>query len=274
MHRNFAELLRMTDVFSFTEGKSPLLISIPHDGRELMPGMAERMTKSGRALPDTDWFVRDLYALAAETGTTTIAANFSRYVVDLNRPADDAALYAGQLSTGLCPVRTFGAEDIYKSGETVSADERQIRLDQYWRPYHDRISSTLRKLREKFGYALIWDAHSIASEVPLLFPGVLTDLNIGTNGGASCAAHLESVVLRAAISSGYSCVLNGRFRGGFITRHYGNPANGIHAIQLELSQRCYMDENDLSYDAGLAVRVGETIRNMLSAFTTAAEEAR
>lgn len=262
----------MTDVFSYTEGSIPLLISIPHDGRALMPGQARRMTKEGQAIPDTDWFVRDLYAFTAELGSSVIAANYSRYVVDLNRPADDAALYEGQVSTGLCPLKTFDGKAIYLDGEAITSIEQNERIDQYWRPYHDKIATALSDLRDEYGFALLWDAHSIASEVPALFPGILTDLNIGTNGGDSCRASCELSVMRVAEASDYSSVLNGRFKGGYITRHYGNPATNIHAIQLELSQRCYMDEYNSNYDAGLAVRVGETIRNMLIAYIQAVKE--
>jgi N-formylglutamate deformylase len=262
----------MTDVFSFSDGDSPLLISIPHDGRALIPGQEGRMTEAGRAIPDTDWFVRELYDFASEIGASVIAANYSRYVVDLNRPADDTAMYAGQVSTGLCPLKTFSGDEIYGDGENVSADEQQDRVARYWRPYHDKISSTLDELKNEHGTALLWDAHSIASEVPLLFPGVLTDLNIGTNGGESCAKPLESAVIDVADASDYSAVLNGRFKGGYITRHYGDPDKGVHAIQLELSQRRYMNEKKLSYDAGPAVRVGNTIRTMLTAFIEAAVE--
>ena len=262
----------MTDVFSFSAGDSPLLISIPHDGRELMPGQEGRMTEVGRAIPDTDWFVRELYDFASEIGASVVAANYSRYVVDLNRPADDAALYAGQVSTGLCPLKTFAGEEIYVDGEHVSVDEQRDRVARYWRPYHDKISSTLDERKNEHGVALLWDAHSIASEVPLLFPGVLTDLNIGTNGGQSCAKPLESAVMNVADAADYSAVSNGRFKGGYITRNYGDPENSVHAIQLELSQRRYMNEKELSYDADPAVKVGNTIKAMLTAFIEAAVE--
>lgn len=262
----------MTDVFSFKPGTTPLLISIPHDGRKLMPGQDERMTTHGKAIPDTDWFVKDLYAFASDLGASIIAANYSRYVVDLNRPATDDQLYAGQVSTGLCPLQTFAGDDIYVAGEIVSAVEQAERVQQYWRPYHDEIRATIGRLKCEFGYALLWDAHSIASEVPRLFPGVLTDLNIGTNGGASCSEACESAVMEAARISEYSSVLNGRFRGGFITRHYGDPEQGVHAIQLELSQRCYMIQKELSYDAGLAIKAADVIRQMLTTFTTSARD--
>lgn len=262
----------MTEVYSHTVGKLPLLITIPHDGRELMPGQAARMTTVGLALPDTDWFVNYLYEFAVDLGANVVAANYSRYVVDLNRPADDAALYPGQVSTGLCPLLTFAGEDIYLQGESVGSVERKERTAQYWQPYHDGISSALDQLRGEHGYALLWDAHSIASEVPLLFPGVLNDINIGSNSGESCAAHCESAVMRVAEKSDYSAVLNGRFRGGYTTRHYGDPENGVNALQLELSQQCYMNESELRYDAKLARTVSATIEDMLNAFVKAARE--
>ena len=263
----------MTEVYSFTDGDVPLLISIPHDGRALMPGQDDRMTEAGRALPDTDWFVRDLYAFAAGLGACVIGANYSRYVIDLNRPADDVALYEGQVSTGLCPLKTFAGQAIYLEGETITATEQQDRVDRYWRPYHDKIAAVLNDLRRDNGFALLWDAHSIAAEVPALFAGVLPDLNIGTDGGNSCGVAIESSVMSIAAASEYSSVANGRFRGGFITRHFGKPENNIHAIQLELSQRCYMDEIQLSYHAELAAEVGATISTMLMAYLQAGKAA-
>jgi N-formylglutamate amidohydrolase len=260
----------MTDVFDFHEGSSPLLVSIPHDGRLLAPGQAERMTDAGRALPDTDWHVRKLYSFAAELGASVIAANYSRYVVDLNRPPSDDALYENQVATGLCPQTTFAGQDIYRDGEAPGEKERQERVRQYWQPYHDRVSETLDQIRGRSGYALLWDAHSIASEVPLLFDGMLPDLNIGTNDDLSCPANITAVVSDTAEASPYSTVTNGRFRGGHITRYYGAPENGIYAVQLELTQHNYMDEKNLGYDAVRAVRIGETIKNLLQAFMAAA----
>lgn len=260
----------MSDVFDFHAGSSPLLVSIPHDGRRLAPGQAERMTDIGNALPDTDWHVRELYSFAAELGASVIAANYSRYVVDLNRPVSDEALYENQVVTGLCPQKTFSGDDIYRDGQGVSEDEQASRVTSFWKPYHEQISETLEKLQEEFGYALLWDAHSIPGEVPVLFDGVLPDLNIGTNGGLSCAANFTAAVASVAEASSYSSVVDGRFRGGYITRNYGEPANGVHAIQLELTQRNYMDENELNYDAGRASGLVETIRIMLQTFESAA----
>lgn len=262
----------MSEVFDFVAGDSPLLVSIPHDGRELAPGMAARMTKAGRALPDTDWHVRRLYDFVAELGASVIAANYSRYVVDLNRPADDAALYPGQLSTGLCPTITFAGEPIYADDVPPGADERRERIDAYWRPYHEKLRAELDGLVARFGYALLWDAHSIRTEVPALFDGSLPDLNIGTNGGRSCAGNIEAAVGNAAAATAFTSVINGRFQGGFITRHFGDPAAGIHAIQLELAQRNYMDEDGLEYNAPAADRLRQAIREMLQAFTETARK--
>ncbi|MCH8302178.1 MAG: N-formylglutamate deformylase [Proteobacteria bacterium] len=260
----------MTDVFDFREGSSPLLVSIPHDGRTLLPGQAECMTDAGRALPDTDWHVRELYSFVEDLGASVIAANYSRYVIDLNRPPSDASLYENQLATGLCPRQTFAGQDIYLDGESVSSREQETRVQAYWQPYHDRIFETLNQLKDQFGYALLWDAHSIAGEVPLLFDGVLPDLNIGTNGGASCATEITAAVAAAAQASPYSSVTNGRFRGGHITRSYGAPEDGVHAMQLELTQQNYMDQKNLSYDAERAVGLVDTIKSMLHAFETSA----
>ncbi len=260
----------MSDVFDFREGNSALLVSIPHDGRKLAPGQAGRMTATGKELQDTDWHVRELYSFVEDVGASVIAANYSRYVVDLNRPPSDASLYENQLATGLCPRKTFAGQDIYLDGDSVSSEEQETRVQTYWQPYHDRIFETLNRLRDQFGYALLWDAHSIAGEVPLLFDGVLPDLNIGTNGGASCAAEITVAVSAAAQASRYSSVTNGRFRGGHITRSYGAPEDGVHALQLELTQQNYMDQKNLSYDAERAAGLVDTIRSMLHAFETSA----
>lgn len=260
----------MTRVFDFAKGSTPLLISVPHDGRCLAAGQAERMTGIGRALPDTDWHVRDLYSFAHEMGASVIAANFSRYVVDLNRPSTDESLYANQVATGLCPRKTFAGEDIYLDGQAVDEQERCDRVVSYWRPYHVAIAEALNEIKSRHGYALLWDAHSIPARVPLLFDGVLPDLNIGTNGGASCADGLTQAVADVAAGSNYSSVVNGRFRGGHITRHFGAPEDGVHAVQLELTQQNYMDEKNLRYDADRAAKLADTIQSMLQVYIDAA----
>ncbi|MDH5455177.1 MAG: N-formylglutamate deformylase [Gammaproteobacteria bacterium] len=256
----------MIGVFNFYEGTSPLLISVPHDGIHVPPDIRSRMTAAGSMLPDTDWHVAELYSFARELGASMLVANYSRYVVDLNRAATDDVLYPGQVATGLCPVQTFAGEDIY-AGSALSGDEIGERVATYWQPYHDALQGTLAQLRERHGYALLWDAHSIASVVPRLFDGELPELNIGTNGGRSCAAIREARVADAAAASPYSHVVNGRFQGGYITRHYGVPASGVHAMQLEIAQRVYLDEATTNFDARKASRLRDTLRAMLDAFT-------
>lgn len=257
----------MTDVFDFDVGTAPILVSIPHDGRELAPGLADRMTGAARTLPDTDWHVRRLYEFANDIGASIVAARYSRYVVDLNRPADDAALYAGQVSTGLCPLLTFDGLPIYDSA--LESDEIAQRIETYWRPYHAQIGSELDRLVAHYGQVILWDAHSIASRVPRLFDGELPALNIGTNGGASCHAAVASATSQAAAATGYSSVLNGRFRGGYITREYGNPDRGVHAIQLELAQKHYMDEKTFAWDAAKGAELSAAIRLMIESAVAA-----
>lgn len=262
----------MTDVYSFVAGESPLLVSIPHDGRALAPGMAERISDEARELPDTDWHVARLYGFVESMGASVLSANYSRYVVDLNRAPSDDRLYAGQMSTGLCPIKTFAGQAIYRDGEIPGHDERLSRVDSYWRPYHDKLDVELNRLREAHGFALLWDAHSIAAEVPALFDGQLPDLNIGTFDGKSCAAAPQEAVYAVAAGSQFSSVLNGRFKGGYITRHYGNPSERIHAIQLELSQSCYLQGPGAAYLDSAAAEVAMLIESMLSTFMKAASK--
>ncbi|MGH8168589.1 MAG: N-formylglutamate deformylase [Woeseiaceae bacterium] len=256
----------MTITFSRHQGTSPLVISIPHDGRRLPPRIAARMSEAGQALPDTDWYVRKLYDFAKLSGATVNAAKYSRYVVDLNRPADDGALYEGRASSGLCPLKTFAGKAIYKEGETVSERQKKRRVARYWEPYHAELADSLAHMKEQFGYALLWEAHSIRGTLPLLFEGELPDLNIGTNDGQSCPGTIEDAVVKVAAASPYSLAVNGRFKGGFITRHYGKPENDVFAIQLELAQRSYMNETTLRYDAKRAATLSNTLGEMLTAF--------
>lgn len=259
----------MIDVYSTHEGDLPLLISVPHDGCHIPAGIRQRMTPAGLALPDTDWHVAQLYDFARDIGASLQVANYSRYVVDLNRSANDGVLYPGQLVTGVCPLQTFSGEDIYAAG-VVDESERKQRIADYWQPYHARLEETLGSMRERLGYALLWDAHSIPSVVPRLFEGELPHLNIGTFGGKSCAPRIEAAVVDTAEASSYSTVVNGRFSGGHITRHYGNPDNAVHALQLEIAQRSYMDEKTRVFDAEKATRLRQTLGRLLRAFLAAA----
>lgn len=261
----------MSKIYSFRAGDSPLLISVPHDGWQIPAEVVQYMSNAGRSIPDTDWHVAQLYDFASERGASMLVAHYSRYVVDLNRPADDAALYPGQLVTGLCPLQTFAGRDIYL--DPIDIDQA-ARVDTYWRPYHDRLQQSLTELRERHGYALLWDAHSIASRVPRLFDGELPALNIGSWDGRSCDASLAAAVTAAADASDYDTVLNGRFKGGYTTRHYGAPGNGVHALQLELAQRTYMHEVTLDYDREKAAKLRATLNVMLDAYEEAARRFR
>ncbi|MDJ0699331.1 MAG: N-formylglutamate deformylase [Woeseiaceae bacterium] len=257
----------MSDVYRIYEGSSPLLVSVPHDGRDIPAAIARHMTAAGKAIPDTDWHVAKLYDFVRDTGASLLVANVSRYVIDLNRSENDDVLYPGQLVTGLCPVRTFAGEHIYGGQYQPDDKEKADRIARYWRPYHDRIRAALGRLVELHGYALLWDAHSIPSRVPTIFEGELPVLNVGTNDGRSCDPALQEQVAEVAAASGLESVVNGRFKGGYITRHYGAPKNDVHAIQLEIAQRAYMDETSGRYVADSAARLQKTLAAMLDAFT-------
>ena len=254
------------DVFTLHRGTEPLLLSLPHDGSEIPPSLAARMTGSARAAPDTDWHVSRLYAFARELGASLLVPRFSRYVVDLNRPPDDASLYPGRNTTGLCPATEFSGDPVYREGCEPDRSEVQARVDTYWRPYHQALRSELSRMRAEHGRAVLWEGHSIRGEVPFLFEGRLPDLNLGTAGGASCTPALQSRLEAVlAAQDDYDWVANGRFKGGYITRRYGDPAAGVQAVQMETSQRTYMDEASLQYDPGKAARLQPLLRRLLEA---------
>lgn len=256
----------MISIFNFHEGEAPLLVSVPHDGRLIPDGQRARMTDAGLAIPDTDWHVAQLYGFAAELGASLLVARHSRYVVDLNRPPDDESLYEGRVATGLCPRYTFAGEPLYHDDAPVQQAEVATRTERYWRPYHERLVMALDAIRARHGCAFLWDAHSIPSRVPRLFDGELPVLNLGNFDGVSCDPGLARELHGIASASPYDSVLNGRFKGGYITRHYGDPANGVQAMQLELAQRAYMDEVSRQFDASLASKLRHTLRALLVAF--------
>ena len=252
------------------EGSTPLLISVPHDGRYLPDFIEQRMTPAGRDIPDTDWHVAKLYDFAGELGASMLVANYSRYVVDLNRPSDDAALYEGQVATGICPRQTFAGDDIYVDGEIIDSNEQAERVHSFWQPYHSYIEAKLFALRQEFGYALLWDAHSIPSLVPRLFDGKLPIFNIGTDDTKSCSTTIANDVFNVATSSDYATVMNDRFKGGIITRNHGDPENNVHAVQLEIAQRAYMDETTRDYDDTKAEKLRATLSAMIETFSASA----
>ena len=254
----------MENVFSFKQGTVPLLISMPHAGLNLTPTVEAGLVPEATGLPDTDWHIPRLYDFAEEMGASLLAAEYSRFVIDLNRPSDDKPMYVGA-TTGLFPSILFEGDPLFKEGQTPSAEERATYLQKIWGPYHRQLQEELQRLRDQFGYALLWDAHSIRAQIPHLFEGQLPDFNLGTFNGASCdpslAAELEAV---CAGASGITHVLNGRFKGGHITRHYGDPSQNIHAVQLELVQRAYMEEvPPFKYREDLAAPTREVIKGLL-----------
>jgi N-formylglutamate deformylase len=260
------------DPFTFRAGATPLLVSMPHVGTYLPPDLAARMTRDARILPDTDWHLERLYDFLDALGASVLVATHSRYVVDLNRPPDNASLYPGQDTTGLVPVDTFARAAVYRDGAVPDDAEVALRVERFWRPYHAQLGRELDRLRVAHGYALLWDAHSIASRVPRFFAGRLPDLNLGTAGGRSCAPGIiERVAEIAQRAAGYTAVLNGRFKGGYITRRYGQPNARVHAIQLELAEITYMDEAPpFAFDPARAARLRPVLRAMLERMLVAA----
>lgn len=257
-----------TDIPAFTlhRGTRPMLVSMPHVGTHLPASVSERLTAEARTVPDTDWHLERLYDFARELGASILVATHSRYVVDLNRPPDNANLYPGQDTTGLCPVDTFDKTPIYADGSSLPGDDEiAARREAIWRPYHTALADELARLRAAHGTVALWDAHSIRSVLPRFFEGKLTDFNLGTANGASCDAVLAKQLLDiAGALPGYTSVLNGRFKGGYITRQYGAPAQGVQAVQLELTQSAYMSESfPFAYDEARATRIQPTLKTML-----------
>jgi len=225
--------------FHFHQGSGPLLVSMPHVGLEIPDDIKENMTAVARSMIDTDWYIDRLYNFLHDMDVSILSAKYSRYVIDLNRGTDGESLYPGKKVPGLCPLQSFDGEPLYKEG--YKPDE-QTRIEKYWQPYHDKISSELCRIKQKHGRAMLWDAHSIKSHVPAFFDGRLPDLNLGTGNGISAHHSLVEKLDQIIKLSPYSSALNGRFKGGYITRNYGGPKNNIDAIQLEISQITYMDE--------------------------------
>jgi N-formylglutamate deformylase len=250
--------------FEFKAGSLPILVSMPHAGADIPDDIAAQLAPCALARADTDWHLPELYGFLAEMGASTIAARWSRYVIDLNRPPEDTNLYPGMDTTGLCPVDTFGRERLYLPGLAPSEAEIARRLELYWRPYHQQLRTELDRLLALHGRVVLWDAHSIASVVPRFFEGRLPDLNFGTANGASCDPSLTEAVV-AQVPRRYSVAVNGRFKGGYITRRYGQPASNVHAIQLEMCQCLYMDEAaPFAYRPDLAAEVQPGLRDMIA----------
>jgi N-formylglutamate deformylase len=255
-----------SDVVTLTCGSVPLLVSMPHIGTHIPQALQAQYVPQALAVEDTDWHLQRLYHFVGEMGASVLVPQTSRYVIDLNRPPDDAPMYPGASNTELCPTRFFTGEPLYLPGCAPDATERARRRDVYWQPYHAALVGELARLKALHGYALLWDAHSIRSQIPWLFEGRLPDLSIGTASGASANARITDAVMQACAEyPQVSSVANGRFKGGYITRHYGQPGNRVHAVQLEMCQSLYMQEvAPYTYDEVLATRIQPVLRHMVA----------
>jgi len=232
------------DTHVILQGDSPLVVSFPHSGLKLSEGLDECLTPQALGLPDTDWHVPQLYDFLDEMGASRIYAKYSRYVVDLNRDPSGVSLYPGQATTGLIPTDMFDGAAIYLNDQMPDKTEIEQRRVDFHAPYHQALSEMLNETKARHGYAVLWDAHSIISHVPRLFDGALPDLNLGTNSGQSCADSIEAVATKTLQAhTAFKTITNGRFKGGWITRHYGQPDQHIHALQMEIAQSAYMDES-------------------------------
>ncbi|MBL4666733.1 MAG: N-formylglutamate deformylase [Sneathiella sp.] len=247
------------------EGSSPIILAFPHGGTEVPANIWENLNENGRKLADTDWHIHRLYdgLLGA---ATTVQATFHRYVVDANRDPAGGSLYPGQNTTGLCPETDFDGLPIWKDGFKIDQSEIEKRKDQFHSPYHRALSRQIERVKNQHGIAVLYDCHSIRSKIPYLFDDVLPDFNMGTNSGTSCDPKFEqSVVENCQAAEEYSSVLNGRFKGGWTTRHYANPAQNIHAVQMELALSAYASEtHPWAYDIELAEKLRKHLKVILS----------
>ncbi|HET9206326.1 MAG TPA: N-formylglutamate deformylase [Burkholderiaceae bacterium] len=233
----------MSDVYTLHRGTQPLLVSVPHVGRELPPDQQPRYVERAFQFEDADWHLDELYGFVKALGASLLVPRYSRFLIDLNRPPENAPMYPGVNNTELCPTRFFTGDPLYRTGMAPDAGEIARRVQAYWQPYHDAVQAELQRLHAAHGHAVLFDGHSIKSELPWLFDGKLPDLNLGTASGASCAPTLRAALNRVLDAQAhYTHVTDGRFKGGHITRHYGRPDKGMHAVQLEMCWSCYMAE--------------------------------
>lgn len=251
-------------LFNLEKGSLPLLVSVPHCGTCIPESIRARLTPEAQRQPDADWHLDRLYAFVREMGGSLLTATHSRYVIDLNRPPNDESLYPGQTTTGLCPRETFRGNPVYMTDEVVDSTEMSERRRIYWDPYHDALKDELARLRQVHEHVLLWEAHSIASVLPRLFEGRLPDFNFGTLEGKTCSPAVQAAIEEGVKDYGYSWVFNGRFKGGYITRHYGSPDSGVHAVQLEMAQSVYMNENyPYSYEEPLAGKLEQVLADLM-----------
>ena len=255
-----------------SRGESCLVLAMPHTGTWLPEDVRATLNDTGRALADTDWHIDRLYADLIPDATV-VRANFHRYLIDANRDPSGQSLYPGQNTTGLCPETDFDGRPIHAEGQAPGSEEVEARVRAYHAPYHAALAAELERVRALHGVAVLYDCHSIRSHIPFLFEGRLPDFNIGTNGGISCAPAMEAATARiCAAAEGYSHVLNGRFKGGWTTRHYGRPDLGIHAVQMELAQSTHLQREaaPFAYDPAKAERLRPHLASILETLITLA----
>lgn len=255
----------MTEPVTLISGDAPVILAFPHSRTFLPPELLSRFNERGQAMGDTDRHVDRLYEDLLP-GATRIHANFSRYVIDANRAPSGQSLYPGQNTTGLCPLTDFSGAPLYHPGEEPDPEEIAARIDRYHAPYHAAIAAEIARLRALHPHVLLYDCHSIRGTLPFLFEGTLPDLNLGTNGGAACASDIEAAARATCeAQSDWSFILNGRFRGGWTTRHYGQPETGVSAFQMELAQHTYMDEAQTDeYNASRAQPLRDFLKFLLA----------
>lgn len=252
-------------IHTLYRGHLPLLVCLPHVGIELPDDQHWRYVERAFDLEDTDWHLEKLYGFVHEMGASLMVPRCSRYLIDLNRPREDTPMYPGRNNTGLCPTRFFTGDPLYLDGSAPDATEIARRVEHYWQPYHDAVRAEIDRLRALHGHTVLFDGHSIKSELPWLFDGRLPDLNLGTASGVSCAPGLRSALARVlADQSRFSHEVDGRFKGGYTTRHYGDPDHGAHTVQLEMCWSCYMRETaPYSWDPARASLVEPTLRALM-----------
>ena len=256
-----------TQPYTLERGTTPLLVSVPHAGGRIPEDLHDRYVDRALAVEDSDWHLDRVYAFARALGAGMLVPAFSRYVIDLNRPPDNAPMYPGANNTELCPTRFFTGDPLYREGRAPDAAEIARRRETYWRPYHEALAGELDRLRAEHGHAIVFDGHSIMSRLPWLFEGRLPDLNLGTVEGRSCAPSLRRALVDVLDRQhDFTHVVDGRFKGGYITRHYGRPAQRQHAIQLEMCFICYMEEcAPFAYDEARVARVRPVLEALVRA---------
>ncbi|HXV29924.1 MAG TPA: N-formylglutamate deformylase [Sinorhizobium sp.] len=263
-------------VFEIRRGTSPVILGFPHTGTQLPPPIWQRLNDNGRLLADTDWHIHELYE-GLLPDATTVRATFHRYVIDANRDPAGVSLYPGQNTTGLVPETDFDGAPIWMEGESPAEADIAARLRDFHAPYHAALAAEIARVKAIHGVAVLYDCHSIRSHIPFLFEGKLPDFNIGTDGGKTCAPAIEAAAVEtAAKADGYSHVLNGRFKGGWTTRHYGRQADGVHAIQMELAQSTHLttEAPPFALDAAKAERLRNHLKIILERIETKAFDLR